>query len=55
MKSYMTRFTFLFLLPIVSLLIAIKAFAAVETIDDLPGTKIGVQMGTTGDTYAKDE
>lgn len=55
MKSYMTRFTFLLLLPIVSLLIAIKAFAAVETIDDLPGTKIGVQMGTTGDTYAKDE
>ena len=26
----------------------------VEGIDDLPGTKIGVQIGTTGDTYAQD-
>ena len=23
-------------------------------VEDLPGRKIGVQMGTTGDTYAKD-
>ena len=30
------------------------AFAAVESVDDLEGSTIGVQMGTTGDIYVTD-
>lgn len=34
---------------------AVPAFAAtVESVDDLPGKYIGVQLGTTGDIYASD-
>ena len=29
--------------------------SGVESIDDLAGKKIGVQLGTTGDTYVTDE
>lgn len=28
--------------------------AVIETVDDLPGSRIGVQLGTTGDIYASD-
>lgn len=33
---------------------AVSYAATVESVDDLPGKKIGVQMGTTGDIYASD-
>ncbi len=52
MKNYLMKMAVLLLLP---LLAVGKVSAAVETIDDLPGAKIGVQLGTTGDTYATDE
>lgn len=52
MKNYFMKLMVLFFLP---MFFSVKILAAVETINDLPGTKIGVQIGTTGDTYAKDE
>ena len=41
-----------------AMVLTVPAFAAnssgVEGVDDLPGKKIGVQLGTTGDIYASD-
>lgn len=40
-----------------SMLSSVTVFAndsGVESVDDLPGKKIGVQLGTTGDIYASD-
>lgn len=52
MKNYILKMAVLLFLPFLA---AMNISAAVETIDDLPGKKIGVQLGTTGDTYAIDE
>jgi polar amino acid transport system substrate-binding protein len=52
MKNYIRTLVFLLVLPFLA---AVHVSASVSSLDDLPGTKIGVQIGTTGDTYASEE
>ncbi len=35
--------------------VIVKEDSAIATLDDLAGKKIGTQLGTTGDTYSKDD
>ncbi len=55
MKNF-RKFTALALTAAMTLTMAAGVFADddVESIDDLPGKTIGVQLGTTGDIYASD-
>ncbi len=50
----MKKMAALFLGAVLTVSAAVPAFAAIESVDDLEGAVIGVQMGTTGDIYASD-
>ena len=48
----MKKMTALILGAVMSVSASSAAFAAIQSVDDLEGSVIGVQMGTTGDIYA---
>ena len=50
----MKKFAALTLSAAMTLSLAASVSAAVESKDDLPGKKIGVQLGTTGDLEASE-
>ena len=50
----MKRFAALALSAVMTASMAVSVSAAVESKDDLPGKKIGVQLGTTGDLEASE-
>ena len=50
----MKKMTALILGAVMSVSASSVAFAAIQSVDDLEGSVIGVQMGTTGDIYASD-
>ena len=50
----MKKMTALILGAVMSVSASSAAFAAIQSVDDLEGSVIGVQMGTTGDIYASD-
>lgn len=54
MMKMMKRAAAFGLCAVMTLAMQIGAFAAVESADDLEGSTIGVQMGTTGDIYVTD-
>ena len=50
----MKKMTTLLLGTVMTIGASVSTFAAVASVDDLEGARIGVQMGTTGDIYASD-
>ena len=54
MMKMMKRAAAFGLCAVMTLAMQTGAFAAVESVDDLEGATIGVQMGTTGDIYVTD-
>ena len=50
----MKKYAAFLLAGVMTLGMCTAASAAIEGVDDLPGSTIGVQMGTTGDIYATD-
>ncbi len=50
----MKKMTALLLGTVMTIGASVSTFAAVASVDDLEGARIGVQMGTTGDIYASD-